>query len=614
MSLRSLLARILAILLPLSAAVTIYLYLYPVFNGCAFPLPRTQVTKAEASSVLDKLQQNAVTNTLLQHLQIPHSDTHNQPAIFRLLVLADPQLEGDTSLPFPEYELVPRMRTHWRAVQEAIGNVSTTTPLPLSLLSTDVFSNITTGLWKLASEDIPRSLSATQKRIDLLGNDYYLAHIYRTLFWWTRPTHTTVLGDLLGSQWISDDEFSDRSQRYWNRVFRGGLRVDDDITWTGAVASHTTDQDKSDKHLEPLGPGSNPDWPRRIINVAGNHDIGYAGDVSEARMDRFEREFGRANWDIRFQHPPVLRGINDSGTEETDSVPPVTPTLHVINLNTLIMDTPALSSELQSQSYVYLNDLISHRLYPVEDRSVFTLLLTHLPLHKKDGICTDGPYFTFHEEDDDEGIDDVPRYLAGGLREQNHLSDFVSDSGILRGIFGMSGDENASMGGRGRKGLILTGHDHTGCDVVHYAEHVILEAEADTEEVKNENGDSQNWKWASRKYTQNEHNNSTQDPSIREVTLRSMMGEFGGNAGLLSMWFDADQGEWDYEITMCPAGVQHIWWAVHVTVLITGVVVLLWFSTGLVTAQSGKNVGYMDLKTGKLGGKLEEKPRKNDIR
>ncbi|KAJ5986254.1 hypothetical protein N7451_010619 [Penicillium sp. IBT 35674x] len=608
MSLRSLLARILAILLPLSAAATIYLYLYPVFNGCAFPLPRTQVTKAGAPSVLEKLQQNAVTNTLLQHL-LPDSETNNQPAIFRLLVLADPQLEGDTSLPFPEFELVPRMRTHWRAVQEAIGNVSTTTPLPLSLLNTNVLSNITTGLWKLAKEDIPRSLSATQKRIDLLGNDYYLAHIYRTLFWWTRPTHTTVLGDLLGSQWISEEEFSDRSQRYWERVFRGGLRVADDITWTGAVASHTADQDKSDKHLEPLGPGSNPDWPRRIINVAGNHDIGYAGDVSEARMDRFEREFGRANWDIRFQHPPVQRGINDSTTEQSDgSVSSVTPTLHVINLNTLIMDTPALSSELQSQSYVYLNDLISHRLYPVEDKSVFTLLLTHLPLHKKDGICTDSPYFTFHEEDDDEGTDGVPRYLAGGLREQNHLSDFVSDTGILRGIFGMSGDENALMGGRGRKGLILTGHDHTGCDVVHYAEHATPETEIEAEKEKKENGESQNWKWAARRYTQNEHTDSTQGPSIREVTLRSMMGEFGGNAGLLSMWFDADLGEWDYEITMCPAGVQHIWWAVHVTILVTGVVALLWVMAGFVRAEESKKILYTGLKTEKPSGKLKEKP------
>jgi hypothetical protein len=61
-----------------------------------------------------------------------------------------------------------------------------------------------------------------------------------------------------------------------------------------------------------------------------------------------------------------------------------------------------------------------------------------------------------------------------------------------------------------------------------------------------------------------------------------MMGEFGGNAGLLSAWFDVDAGEWDYEITMCPAGVQHIWWAVHVLALVTLIVSLLWVVLRLV--------------------------------
>ncbi|KAJ5609742.1 hypothetical protein N7528_010309 [Penicillium herquei] len=581
MSLRSLLGRLFALLLPLSAAATIYLYLYPVFNGCAFPLPTFQ-SGAEPSTTIEKLEQSPLVNTFLQHLRT--SDPANtQPAIFRLLVLADPQLEGDTSLPFPEYELIPRMRAHWVAVQDSINASSTAGPL--SLLNSNTLSSIRAGLWSLATEDIPRSLRATQKRVDLLGNDYYLAHIYRTLFWWTRPTHTTVLGDLLGSQWIPDEEFTDRSHRYWDRVFRGGLRVDNNITWTGAIANHTTDQVKSDSHLEPLGPGSDPEWARRIINVAGNHDIGYAGDVSEARMARFEQEFGRANWDIRFQHPPIPANDVD---ENSSSSSVITPTLHVINLNTLVFDTPALSSDVQSQSYTYLNDLISERLYPVEDKSTFTLLLTHLPLHKEDGICTDGPYFTFHEEEDKDGPDGVPRFLNGGLREQNHLSDYVSDTGILSGIFGMSGEENALVGGYGRKGLILTGHDHTGCDTVHYVESITANTENESQDEAVE--PAQNWKWAARRYEKQYKTESAQEtPSIREVTLRSMMGEFGGNAGLLSVWFDTDMGEWDYEITLCPAGVQHIWWAVHVTILVTSIVGLLWFLAGFIGAkQPGK--------------------------
>jgi hypothetical protein len=560
MFLRTLLGRVFTLLLPLTLAASVYLYLYPVFNGCGFPLPRVQSANGDSASIISRLQQNVAVNTFLQHLRTPDATSDNQPAIFRLLVLADPQLEGDSSLPLPDWKLVPRMRKHWRAVQEAVAEASATTPLPKALLDQNVLDNITTGLKTFLTKDVTRSFRATLKQVDLFGNDYYLAHIYRTLFWWTRPTHTTVLGDLLGSQWIDDEEFSWRSTRYWTRVFRGAERVEDTLTSTGAPGGghgHAKTQ------LEPLGPGADPAWPRRIINVAGNHDIGYAGDVSNARMERFEREFGRANWDIRFQHPPVSRGGNDSD----GSV--VTPTLHLINLNTLLFDTPALFEDLQTRSYSYLNDLISERLYPVEDRSTFTLLLTHLPMHKEDGICTDGPYFTFHDEDDSDGLDGVPRWKSGGLREQNHLSDHISASGILQGIFGLNGDENAAHRGYGRKGLILTGHDHTGCDVIHY-----INRTAETTGEPEGSSETQSWKWAAKRFNKYRPEKLT-TPSIREVTLRAMMGEFGGNAGLLSAWFDASVGEWDYEITMCPAGVQHIWWTVHVLILVTVIVGLL---------------------------------------
>ena len=528
-------------LLPLSFTGFVYLYLYPVFKGCAFPLAHGQSPWETNSRFIGKLQQNAFANTVLQHLGLPNFALDDPPAIFRLLVLADPQLEGDTSLPLPEWKLVPRIRKHWRAVRETSD--SSRLPYPLSLLNRKLF----TGVRTIAVEDIPRSLRAVQKQIDLLGNDWYLAHIYRTLFWWTRPTHTTVLGDLLGSQWIDDGEFASRSWRYWRRVLRGGIPVDDHITRTGEIGS--TGKANKDPELkpysEPLGEDADPAWPRRVINVAGNHDIGYAGDVSEARMERFEREFGRANWDIRFQHPPVVL----PNTTHRDTR--VEPTLHLINLNTLTLDTPALSKSVQDHTYAYLNDLIG-RLHPVEDNSTFTLLLTHLPLHKEKGVCTDEPYFSFHDEDDKDGPDGVPRFKSGGLKEQNHLSDFASANGILQGIFGMSGDEKAPVGGHGREGLILTGHDHTGCDAVHYV---------------SQNENEKSWQWSARRYN-GSNIKEEETPSIREVTLRSMMGEFGGNAGLLSIWFDAKLGGWEYAITMCPAGVQHIWWAVHVIILV----------------------------------------------
>lgn len=194
--------------------------------------------------------------------------------------------------------------------------------------------------------------------------------------------------------------------------------------------------------------------------------------------------------------------------------------------------------------------------------------------------------------DDDNGPDDIPRWREGGLREQNHLSDFVSSSGILQGIFGMNGDENAVAGGYGRKGLILTGHDHTGCDAVHFVNHTSTENEDEKQDGDAPDATpSQSWKWAARRYDESSVQSET--PSIREVTLRSMMGEFGGNAGLLSVWFDIDEGEWDYEIMMCPAGVQHIWWAGHVLILVTLVVGSLWVMARLVGSGEASTEGMV---------------------
>ncbi|KAF7615966.1 hypothetical protein F9C07_2072960 [Aspergillus flavus] len=540
MFLRRLLSRVLSLLLPLAIASSLYLYFYPVFHGCAFPLPRDDHTG---------LLSNSFTSALRQHFS-PQSAEN--PAIFRLLVLADPQLEGDSSLPKPEDELSARIQHHWATVKSSVNKTE-----PRQILTA-----ISTAVDSLASEDIPRAFRAARKRLDLLGNDYYLAHIYRTLHWWSRPTHVTVLGDLIGSQWVTDEEFDRRGRRYWERVFKGGERINDDITATGA-RNYSGSEGKSTE-LETLN-ATHSAWTQRIINIVGNHDVGYSGDASEARIERFERVFGRANWDVRFQLP--LEQV-DNATAPL-SAPP---TLHLINLNTLTLDSPALSSDIQSHSYAYINDLISHRLYPVEDRTTFTLLLTHLPLHKKEGICTDGPYFTFHESDDEDGPDDVPRFKEGGLKEQNHLSDHISSSGVLQGIFGMTGDESGPGGGRGRNGLILTGHDHTGCDVVHFVNRTIDTTTAEDSEPRS-------WKWDAKRYD-NAVDNST--PAIREVTLRSMMGEYGGNAGLLSLWFDTTVNEWKYEITMCMAGVQHIWWAVHIVGLLTCILLV-----GYILAGSG---------------------------
>jgi hypothetical protein len=56
-----------------------------------------------------------------------------------------------------------------------------------------------------------------------------------------------------------------------------------------------------------------------------------------------------------------------------------------------------------------------------------------------------------------------------------------------------------------------------------------------------------------------------------------MMGDFGGNAGLLSVWFDESSWEWRAEYATCPLGRQHFWWLVHILdlVVVVGVVLLV---------------------------------------
>lgn len=51
-------------------------------------------------------------------------------------------------------------------------------------------------------------------QIDVWYNDLYFRHISDTLLFFLAPSHVFVLGDLFSSQYISDEEFEHRVQRY----------------------------------------------------------------------------------------------------------------------------------------------------------------------------------------------------------------------------------------------------------------------------------------------------------------------------------------------------------------------------------------------------------------
>lgn len=595
------------LLAPVALVGTTWLYYYPFFHNCEFPRP-------------------------------PSSDA-NVTAPFRLLALGDPQLEGDSSLPKRNVTIFPS----------------------LEFLVQDVRS---AGSWKRrwhfiaeGLKDVPKDLSkylrkwpkGWRKQVDLWGNDLYLAHIVRSLRWWTRPSHVAVLGDLLGSQWVKDDEFERRAERYWGRVFKGMEKVPDSV-----MVGEEEGQKRWGGTLEILGEDER--WENRVINIAGNHDVGYAGDIDENRIARFERAFGKVNWDIVFSLPehlytpskpakgPDIKDVPESTPESASTESQAaakdegidSPVLRLVVLNSMNLDTPAYAEDLQRETYDFMNHIITTS-RTVEDKTHTTVLLTHIPLIKEPGVCVDSPFFDFFD-------------TGSGVKEQNMLSDHASKI-ILEGIFGLNSNYKVEGQGFGRRGIIINGHDHEGCDVLHYItqpgvptsygcpenyvptfepylspellEHPQTIALNGTEDGLSEDAlttpdpepeppsepDTPQWRalrWPHPAYTASPKNECValeHVPKLREITLRSMMGDFSGYAGFLSAWFDptlGDKGEWRLEFAKCGVGIQHWWWAVHIIDLILLATLPAGIVAKVVEMQRGQSETNMQKRSSKV--------------
>ncbi|KAI1756833.1 hypothetical protein F4782DRAFT_281846 [Xylaria castorea] len=533
-ALLALLRNAVRILPVIAVACTLHLYLYPLVQGCAFPLPPTASNTSDSTAA-----PSAFGETLRQHVSGPTGIS----APFRLLTLGDPQLEGDTAI--RNYGRPAFLHLEW-----AIRHLTYQTEQP-SLRKR--LRQVTHDLIDVFFDDIPDTLESIRKHIDLFGNDFYIAHIYRTLRWWSKPTHVTVLGDLLGSQWIRDREFHRRSARFWNRSFKGAERVPDEVAQYPAEDYNVTGLLGTEDSEAEL-------WQRRLINVVGNHDIGYAGDLTPELLNRFELAFGKAAYELRFELPvedPVSNAtVFDPETNPGSNRLP--PELRILNINNMNLDTPALNQTLQDDTYGFINAII-HTSTAVEFKGHFTLVLTHMPLYKPEGVCVDPPFFDFHE--------------GGGVKEQNQLSADAS-RGFLEGIYGLNGDANAPAGGTGRRGVILNGHDHQGCDTYHYINQSLPKEE-------------RRWEVTPWNTAQNHQLPGKSGlPGIREITVRSMMADFDGSAGLLSVWFDYDSWEWKYDFATCAFGRQYYWWFVHVFDIIL-LLILVAYATLEISIMSG---------------------------
>lgn len=292
-------------------------------------------------------------------------------------------------------------------------------------------------------------------KIDIMGNDYYLGHVYRMLVPSLKPQHVAVMGDLFSSQWITNEQFHERLDRYTQRIFDPALHKGD------------------------------------LFNITGNHDIGYAGEVTPDRMARYIDAFGLDNFVKTYEVPQPYR---------------------IVVLNSLVLDGPMAHVEYRDASWKFLDEVAA------ADFKGPTILLTHVPLYKPEGICMDGPYFTYYGEE-----------FGSVLREQNHLSEETSQK-VLSKVFGP---------GNPYGGVILTGHDHEGCLTTYTYD---TKWEPKTSLVSLPGG-------------------------VHEITVRSMMAEFGGNAGLLQGTYN---GTWQFRYTLCPFALPHWWWAAKVLAILSG--------------------------------------------
>lgn len=315
------------------------------------------------------------------------------------------------------------------------------------------------------------SASSLRTKIDIWGNDYYLAHIYKVLVQFLEPTHVSIMGDLISSQWISNKEFYEREQRFSKKIFRKDILLKN----------------------------------THFFNICGNHDIGYAGEMTKERVDRFEKLYGSVNF-VNY-YPEGYR---------------------IVVLNSLAIDGPGWENIYYDQTLKFLHSLKK------EEYKGPTILLTHVPMYKESGICKDGPLFNYYGSE-----------YRNVLKEQNQLSQ-ESTKMVLECVF------NLEYGG-----VILTGHDHDGC-VIEYehnkTEWIIINSKSGYRVTKS----------------------TIIGPKILEATVRSMMGEFGGNAGLLSASID-QKNQWMFNYRLCPFHVQHLWWATQVITIFSAILIATFF-------------------------------------
>ncbi|CAG8620722.1 3857_t:CDS:2 [Ambispora leptoticha] len=387
--------------------------------------------------------------------------------------------------------------------------------------------------------DAKISKQGIRGEIDLFANDLYFRHIYTSFvspysLFRPPPTHVIILGDLFSSQWIGDQEFERRVQRY---------------KW--------------------IFGDPNNEYTHKLINLTGNHDIGYNRDMTRYRVNRWEREFGSTNF---VEKIPLKKEINNNNTkeEDEDGVDNESGTHHLIVVNAQNIDGPARDEDLRSETWNFLDSVVAER---EKDYHAPFILLSHIPLHKQSGLCVDWPMITYDS--------------FNFINEQNHLTPNASKF-ILTRL---------------KPRFIFAGHDHEGCDVTH----VVRVINKETNDYWIESYRTENFEINKNKILSGDDG---REFIVREVTVRSAMGGYGGNAGLFEIRrrhekIDAiiddkdDEKEFEYHYSSCPFVMNHIPWIVLVIDII---MIIGWILCGLFVIVSllFKNKAYKHWKIQRL--------------
>lgn len=355
------------------------------------------------------------------------------------------------------------------------------------------------------------SSTGNRKRLDIYGNDYYLGHIYGVMKSRLKPAFVAVMGDLISCNWVSDDEYLNRTKRYSTRLFPRPEA--DDLECNGingvneyerlikqGLSQGVFDNESFYAYRDVYNWQNDTSQPL-FINTTGNHDIGYSGEVTYDNLYRWTKYNGKDNYWVEF--------------DENTTHP-----WRIVVMDSVLLDGPVLHDPLYEAQWKFVNVLRRRQF----DGS--TILITHIPFNKPAGMCADSPSTIFFAKDN---CPEWDWYKLGNVKSQSLVSE-NSTQAVLDAVFS-----------NGKPGIILTGHDHDGC-VSYY------------------NYEEGRW-IASTKPGNGRY--------VQEVTVRSMMGEYGGNTGIVTGHFNNGSQSWRFDYSLCPFMVQHIWWASKVLLIVT---------------------------------------------